>query len=138
MVKIKITEGIRGLFATEDIPKKSVIIKLQGHYLPYPTRTSIEIMKGKHIEDEFGACVNHHCSPNSKVLCYFRDLMWMDQYIPGNAFHESAKLKPVLLSEKDLKAGEEITINYNETETKMAEPFECFCHGRLIGGRNVK
>ena len=54
MVVVKeINVGFSGLFATEDIPKKSVIIKLQGDYLPFPTQTSIEIMKNNHIEDVF-------------------------------------------------------------------------------------
>ena len=136
MVVVKeINVGFSGLFATEDIPKKSVIIKLQGDYLPFPTQTSIEIMKNNHIEDVFGRYINHHCSPNSRVLCHFKDLMWNDTYVHGYAFHESAKLSPVLLSEKDIKAGEEITIDYNDTEYELAEPFKCLCHGILIKGR---
>ena len=136
MVVVKeINVGFSGLFATVDIPKKSVIIKLQGDYVPFPTQTSIQIMSKNHIEDEFGRYINHHCSPNSRVLCHFRDLMWLDQYVPGNAFHESAKLRPILLSEKDIKAGDEITIDYNDTEYEMATPFLCDCHGKHIKGR---
>ena len=136
MVEVKeINVGFSGLFATADISKKSVIIKLQGDYLPFPTQTSIEIMKNNHIEDVFGRYINHHCSPNSRVLCHFRDLMWLDQYVPGNAFHESVKLRPILLSERDIKAGHEITIDYNDTEYEMATPFLCDCHGKHIKGR---
>ena len=137
---IKIQHGsgeinMRGLFATEDIPKKTVILKLQGEYLPFPTQTSIEIMKGKHIEDDFGAFVNHHCSPNSRILCHFRDLMWLDNYVPSAAFHESAKLKPGFLSDRDIKKGQEINIDYNDTEYDIAVPFKCFCHNKTIKGK---
>ena len=37
---------------------------------------------------------------------------------------------------KDIEKGEEITFDYETTETELREPFKCDCHGRLIVGKN--
>ena len=83
---------------------------LAGDVLPYPTRTSIQIGIGQHIEDSLGQYVNHACQPSVKVQ--------------GNR----------LLALRDLSADEEITFDYNESETDMSSPFVCNCCGKLVNG----
>ena len=34
--------------------------------------------------------------------------------------------------------GEEITFDYETTESEMAEPFQCNCHGNWIRGKNYR
>ena len=138
MYKIKkIDEGHLGLFAIEDIKKNTVILWLStdSTYLPHPTRTSIQI-RDRHLEHYEGGHVNHHCTPNAKVLGVMWGLDMNTHYIPFESFAESSKLNPVLVSSKDILSGEEITFDYDTTEEKLAEPFQCRCHGRWVYGWN--
>ena len=91
---------------------------LEGNYLPYPTRTSIQV-GDKHLESWEGGHVNHHCLPNTKVVVEHGDLLMM----------------PYLVAIKDIQIGEQITFDYESTETEMSEPFKCNCHGKWIRGK---
>ncbi len=110
-----IKNGIHGLgvFTTADIKKGKILFKLKGKILDFPTRTSIQIGKYQHIEDQIGAHMNHSCQPNAKLY----------------------KRSHTFKSTKNIKKGEEITFNYNQNEDKLAAPFTCACCGRKIRGR---
>jgi SET domain-containing protein len=45
-------------------------------------------------------------------------------------------LAVLLVAKKDILSGEEITFDYETTETEMTEPFKCNCHGRWIRGKS--
>ena len=74
----------------------------------------------KHFEDDIGRYLNHHCNPNSNIVV-----------IPD--------VEPSLVvSNKPIFEGEEITFDYETTESEMAEPFKCACHGNWIRGKNYR
>ncbi len=111
----------RGLYAKRNFSAGTIVLILKGNYLPYPTKTSIQI-EDKHLESWEGGHVNHACDPNTIVVTK-RKILQLQRV-------ETHCLEAV----KDIKIGEEITFDYETTERRMAEPFMCNCHGRLIDG----
>lgn len=122
----KITEDFSGLFSKSFVDKGKVILNLskvayKGWRFPFPfvfysdtpTRTSIQI-GDKHVEHHLGSYINHHCEPNCKV-------------IPS---------KSTIVTKRDIRPDEEITIDYLQTESTLAEPFRCdCCNGKPIIGK---
>ena len=117
-IKIKtIKKGMKGLFANEFIHKGSIIFILKGIHLPEPTRTSIRV-RGQNVEHYEGGFMNHHCNPSAAVI-------EIEDVIQG-----------LVIAKKHIYKGEEITFDYETTEPKLAHPFKCNCHGKLIKGWN--
>ncbi len=110
---------MNGCIASEDIRKNETIYEFIGQRAPFPTRTSIESIYNGHVEDEIGQFLNHNCNPSANVVNF------MSKEFTG--------LKVVAI--RDIAKGEEITFNYNNTETELANPFECNCCNKLIKGR---
>lgn len=108
-------KGIQGsgVFCTEDIKKGKVIFKMKGEIIGHPTRTSVQVGKDEHIEDEIAGHVNHHCIPNAKVIRKTRSFV----------------------SLRNIRKGEEITFDYNANEDKLAAPFVCKCCNKLVSGK---
>ena len=100
-----------GVFARTPFDKGKTVLYLDGEVIAHPTRTSIQIGDGKHIEDKVGSFINHSCHPTCKI--------------DGH--------KVVAL--RDIAADEQITFDYSENETAMASPFVCACCSRLISGK---
>ena len=96
------------------------MLVLQGNYLPYPTKTSIQI-GDRHLESWEGGHVNHHCDPNTKVV--------LEKLDSGTESY--------LVATKHIYPGEEVTFDYNTTEEDMSRPFKCNCHGKWIVGWKV-
>ena len=108
----------KGLYSTINYGKGNIVLVLEGNYLPYPTRTSIQV-GDRHLESWEGGHVNHHCLPNTKVV------------VEQGEFN----LMHYLVAIKDIQIGEQITFDYESTETEMSEPFKCNCHGKWIRGK---
>ncbi|MFI5208068.1 MAG: SET domain-containing protein-lysine N-methyltransferase [Gemmatimonadales bacterium] len=91
------------------------VLTLDGEELGRPSRHSIQLDARTHIEvtgdlslerlmrDHPWHFTNHSCDPNTRLVG--RDLV---------------AVRPV-------RAGDEITYNYNTSEWELAEPFECRC-----------
>jgi hypothetical protein len=113
-----IKQGMRGLFANRTFNKGEIILLLKGNYFNKPTRTSIQVGNSKHVENYEGGLINHHCNPSANIII-----------IPD--------VEPaIVVANKTIFKGEEITFDYETTEEFMAEPFKCECHGKLIEGWN--
>jgi len=127
----KIEEGHLGLFATKDIREGAIIVYLSNDstYLPYPTRTSIQV-ENQHLEHYEGGCTNHNCNPSAKVVIH-PDFQGANPVSPWEM-----GLAVLLVAKKDIEVGEEITFDYETTEEELAEPFKCNCHGRWIRGKS--
>ena len=115
-----IKKGMKGLFSNRTFNKGEIVLLLKGNHFPFPTRTSIQVGKDKHIENYEGGHINHHCNPNANIII-----------IPD--------VEPALVvSNKSIFEGEEITFDYETTESEIAEPFQCNCLGNWIRGKNYR
>ena len=104
-----------GVYVTENYLEGEILREFESSsLLSRPTRTSIQVGPGQHIEDRIGMYVNHACVPNCEI--------------DGMS----------LIATKDLFEGDEITFDYNKNEDLMASPFECKCCGKMIAGRLTK
>lgn len=110
-----IRQGIQGsgAFTRKAFKQGEVVLHMMGEIFTQPTRTSIQVGDGQHIEDIIGGHVNHSCYPNVRVD------------------RETASL----ISLRDIAAGEEITFDYRQNEDNMASPFKCHCCGNWIRGK---
>lgn len=112
-----IKDGIEGngVFVVHDFKKGSLLFSMHGPIIPYPTRTSVQVGKNKHVEDPLAGHLNHHCKPNARI----------------------DRLTQSLVCLRDIKNGEEVTFNYNDNEDLLAEPFNCGCCQRMISGKKM-
>jgi len=94
-----LTSTMRGLFATRQHKKGDIIRILKGSISDKPDRLSIEIMPNVHVLDEYGKCVNHSFEPTTIIK------------------------NGSIVAHKDIFPGDEITFNYNSSESSMSHPF---------------
>ena len=107
-LEVRLTSGKKGLFAVVAIAMDEILIDLNGEaILSSPTRRSLQMGEGKHAfgREESVGFLNHGCDPN--VFLDFRCLC--------------------VRALKDIRAGEEVTINYAATEYEMHDSFPCNC-----------
>lgn len=104
-----VVEGEKGLFSTKKYKKDQVIFVLQGEPIDYPTQHSIHIGDNKHVMDLWGIYMNHSFRPTTRIE------------------------KRNVVAEMDIGVGQELTFNYNDSETTMASPF--FVDGVKVGGK---
>lgn len=106
-------DGFHDLIYTSDIPlkKNRVLLQLRGRISKNPTRTSIQIGKNKHVEDELGKYINHNCNPSCTIQ------------------------NNNVITLKTIKKGDSITFDYNSSEDVIFHPFFCNCCGKQIRGR---
>ena len=123
---LNITSSERGLFAEKSFNDGEIVTMLEGNTLNYPTRTSIQVGEYQHMESELGGFMNHHCEPNCKIIVG----SWQDVTLKLNGV--GIKVEAI----QNIKEGDELTFNYNETEHNISNPFNCRCHDKPItGGR---
>ena len=110
--KIIIKKTLKGksLVAQKPIKEDSVLIKFEGTIINQPTKFSLQIDEGKHLDgpgniDDY---LNHSCAPNAHID------------------FSNISLKAL----RHIKKGEEITFNYLTTEWDMASKFECQCKNK--------
>lgn len=100
--------------ATERIPEKDVLLRLEGIVLKEPTQFSIQIGESEHI-----AAYSNHPHIESSIIRYINH-----SCEPSAYFNITDR---VLIAAKNLEPGDEITFNYNTTEYDMVAPFQCRC-----------
>ena len=124
------TESYKGrsLYTKKEYRKEGIVLYVEGNYLPYPTRTSIQI-GDKHIESWEGGHINHHCDSNTEIKIH-------DDFIGKNSHAQmEPSLVAMVVAKRDIDIGEEITFDYETTEFELSTPFRCDCHGRWIRGK---
>jgi len=111
-MEVKAIGEMFGLFSTCSIAQGEIVLKIEGHILSKPSRTTIQIGPSKHVDvTSPGKFINHSCSPNCKV--------------------ENSELIAI----KSIAQGEEITFNYQESEDVLAHPFTCKDCGKWMKGK---
>jgi len=98
------------LIVSKEYIKGTIIHTLKGEMYSEPSKTTIEVGKDQHIDDPYGIYINHSFSPSCIIV--------NDTVVAGN----------------DMKSGDEITFNYNVSETKMATPFIDNHTGVMVSG----
>jgi len=101
------------LIVSKEYTKGTVIHTLKGEMYTEPSRTTIEVGKDQHVDDPYGIYINHSFTPSCLII--------NDTVVAGN----------------DMKSGDEITFNYNVSETKMATPFTDNHTGEMVSGNSV-
>jgi hypothetical protein len=112
IVYVKHINDMNGVFLAGSCKSGDVVRDLNGFEITNsPTRTSIQVAEGVHVEDKIGSYVNHDCNPSCEV--------------------DGTKL----IALRDLYPGDEITFDYSKSESMMASPFTCRCCGKTISGK---
>ena len=107
-LEIKEKNGMKGVYASINFKKGESIFTLTGPISDEQTRTSIKVGENLHIEDKFGAFINHNCDPTVKI--------------------QGRKVIAV----KNIKHNDEITFDYSLNEGELVYPFVCVCCGSNI------
>jgi hypothetical protein len=92
-------DGTCKLIATKIYNDNAIIHVLKGEEYDKPSRTTIEVDTDKHIDDKYGIYINHSFTPSTRIE------------------------KGCVVANKYIQIREEITFNYNLSETEMATPF---------------
>ena len=108
-----------GLFANRSYEAGEVILSLRGELREEPTKTSIQMFEKLHIENFMAGKLNHNCNPNTEI-----------------EFDNDANILVYAL--KDILRDEELTFDYNTTESLLFCPFKCVCHGNWIRGKDYE
>lgn len=112
-----------GVFAVRRIPAGALVVPFPGIPRPRPDRHSIQLSRESHLHgvgtpaDE----LRHACDPNARVV--------VEVAPPAR-----------VVALRDIRRGEEVTIDYCATEDVISEPFECSCgsprcYGKVRGYR---
>lgn len=115
-------EGQQGLLAARAFRAGEVIFVADGEVLSSPSRTSVQIGPGAHIDVPAGA------GPDD---CPWRYLEHACQ--PTAAFRGRS-----LVALRDLEPGDELTFDYETTEWELASPFVCDCGSMGCTGREIR
>jgi len=97
----------RGLQTERCIAAGDVVIELSGRWVVAPSKYTIQLGEGQHLEpeDHQWALINHSCRPNLRVDCE----------------------RKIMLATRDIALGETLSFNYLSTEWDLAAPFPCLC-----------
>lgn len=110
-VEIQNSETLgKGLFSKKKFETGDIIFSLSGDKLSSPTRESIYVGNGIHIDDHYGAYINHSFKPSTII----------------NGFD--------VVAIKEIFVGDEITFDYNRSELNMANPF--YVDGIFVTGND--
>ena len=121
-VAVSCENGEYGVFAQCAIRSGEQILFIEGIATNIPSKYSIQVGLGLHLEPEITDIndltslksvwrfLNHSSTPNTRVNGFYLETL------------------------NSIKAGDEITFNYNANEYDMATPFTCRETGKLISG----
>jgi len=121
MIEIRLINGIKGVFATKILQNNQIVHTLFGKTRITPSQTSIEIGKDNHIEDSIGRYINHSFNPSTRIS--------------GLTNREHTLQCGFIVSLRTIQVGDEITFNYNESESKLASPFHDRETGLIVSGK---
>lgn len=105
----------RALLSTKPYQLGDIIHTLRGTIVSTPTPTSIQLNETEHVEDPYGAYMNHSCLPNTII------------------YHGR------IIAIRNITPGHELTFNYRENETTtLANTFTCFkCNTMVEGAQTI-
>jgi SET domain-containing protein len=105
-----------------ELTEDDLLLWLEDDLSSVPTRTSIQIDEHNHIESFEAGKMNHHCDPNTEIrIELIRE-----------------EIQAWVVAIRDINRWEEITFDYETTESELANPFQCSCHGNWIRGKHYR
>lgn len=113
MILRSIAWNAKCLISLRNYQLGDVVFSLKGPILAEPTSASIQIGHNMHIEDEYGAWMNHSCLGNVIVI------------------------KKNIVAIKYIPAGHELKYNYIKNETVLLKPYTCFKCSTVIRGSDT-
>ncbi len=114
-VSVKYLNDMYGVFANRSFQVGEIVCDLSnGEIIPNPTRTSIQLKDGVHVEDSIGTYINHSCEPTCKI-----EGSWIVAIV-------------------DFPSNTEVTFDYSQNEDILASPFMCRCCGGFITGSKLR
>jgi hypothetical protein len=99
------------LAAARAFPKDATVLRILGAAGNFPTRTSVHVGNGQHVENEVARFVNHACTPTTAVV--------------GRR----------LVAVRSINVGDDITFDYTLTEPDISS-FSCSECGGTVAGTN--
>jgi hypothetical protein len=114
MLELRPSRNGQGVFTTSLLRQGEEVIRMRGALVPHPTKWSIQIDEFRHLDAShfIDDDINHSCNPSAHI-----------------DFSQLA-----VLAKRDIKPGEEITIDYCATEDVLSHPFQCTCgHANCYG-----
>ncbi len=122
LLAVRLAGDSKCVVAVRPAAAGDLLLHLDGMLFAAPSRHSVQVGPGQHLEAAGGAdgpvwsSLNHSCAPNAVLA--------------GRA----------LTAAVPIAAGDEVTFDYEATEDELAAPFPCrcgHCPGRTIRGRKV-
>lgn len=120
LVSVVTRNGQFAVVARVDIKKETCVLAVDGPTVDRPTRYTVQVGVDMHVDAEadpktgrahpIWRFLNHACAPNTRL--------------EGRS----------LVATKRIRAGEEITFDYETTEWDMAAPFPCGCNAATCRG----
>jgi hypothetical protein len=120
LVAVVTRNGQFAVVARVAIAKGTQVLAIEGPLVDHPTRYTIQVGVDMHVDAEadpktgrahpIWRFLNHACAPNTRI--------------EGRS----------LVAGKRIRAGEEITFDYETTEWDMAAPFPCGCAAATCRG----
>jgi hypothetical protein len=113
-VKVVSENKYATVIAEQNIPADEIVLKIEGIIKSLPNKYTIQVGTNKHIEScssdhadirSTWRFINHSCKPNCSV-----DISGMN-----------------VIALRNIQTGEEITFDYNTTESEIVAPFLCNC-----------
>ena len=132
----EMTKNFKGIRAKRDFLPGEIIFEVKGRRVDFRSDRTLQIDANIHIdpvdpsgEPKYGYYLNHSCNPNAYPL--------VDEQPP---FKLSALNIYAL---REIKAGDEITVDYAFMESEIANECECLCgstncRGRIIGFKKLR
>ncbi len=108
--------------STAEIAAGTIIMHFKGKVLLYPDKFSIQLNKIEHL---------HPFDLDEQLL---EQLVWphLNHSCNPNTFIDTKKLQQIAL--RTILPNEELTFDYETTETLMNEPFLCICKSENCRG----
>lgn len=121
-LEIRETSKGPGVFATTNLPAGTILTGLRGTIRPAATQKSLQLGRCLHVDSsgEIDDFLNHSCD--------------------ANALFDFGRVS--FVARREIRAGDEVCINYCATEYELHSPFTCKCgskncYGSVAGYRHL-
>jgi SET domain-containing protein len=108
-----------GIYAKENIPTYSVILDIK--YIREVTKENPLSESEKHLRD------HQHYWPDGRTFIVAEPECYLNHSCNPNAYIYSAGKQFFIIAKKDIKSGEEITVDYEIQTTGVDSSWECKC-----------